>query len=153
MTESTRQVVDRWVASMNSGDIDASAAALHEDVVEIYPQSGEEFRGRESIRNLLRHFESRGGVAPEVDRVTGSEDRWVMSPSFTLVRAAGSGDEFTVAGRVRYPNGEEWHLVQLIRMRDGLIGQLTSYFAAPFEAQEWRAPYRSDTGISSRAAS
>ena len=145
MTESTRQVVDRWVAGMNSGDIDASVAALHEDVVEVYPQSGEEFRGRESIRALLRNFESRGGLAPEVHRVVGSEDSWIMSPSFTLIRAAGSGDEYTIAGRVRYPNGEEWHLIELIRMRDGLIGQLTSYFAAPFEAPEWRAPYRSGT--------
>jgi hypothetical protein len=47
-----------------------------------------------------------------------------------------------VAGRIRYPNGEEWHLVQLVELRDGLIWRLTSYFAAPFEAPEWRATFR-----------
>src|SRR3712207_5761508 len=104
MAESQRQVVERWVAGMNSGDVDSAVTALHEDVHETYPQSGEEFRGRESIRGLLRHFESRGGAAPAVDRIVGSDDKWVMTPAFSLVRAMGSGDEYAVAGRIRYPN-------------------------------------------------
>ena len=146
MAESTREVVDRYVAGMNRGDIDASCGALHADVVEVYPQSGEEFRGRETIRTLLRSFEARGGQAPEMDRVIGSEDRWLMTPAFSLVRVTGSGDEYTATGRVRYADGAESHLIQLLRMRDGKIGQVTSYFAAPFEAPEWRAPYRSASG-------
>ena len=133
------------MTALNSGDIDATVAAFHEDVVEVFPQSGEEFRGRETMRALYRDFESRGSFTAGVDRVIGSEDRWVMTPSFSLVRVTGSGDEYTIMGRVRYPSGEEWHVIQLVRMRDGTIGHLTSYFAEPFEAPEWRAPYRSSS--------
>jgi hypothetical protein len=68
-----------------------------------------------------------------------------MSPGFKALRVAGSGEHFTTTGRVRYATGEEWHLVQLLEVRDGRIRQVTSYFAEPFEAPEWRAAFREPT--------
>jgi hypothetical protein len=59
-----------------------------------------------------------------------------------VVRVEGSGEQFTATGRVRYPDGTEWHLVQLLEVRGGRISMVTSYFAEPFEAPAWRAPYR-----------
>ena len=53
----------------------------------------------------------------------------------------GAGDQFTATGQVKYPNGETWHLVSLIELRDGKIAKITDYFGAPFEAPAWRAPY------------
>ncbi len=32
-------------------------------------------------------------------------------------------------------------MVQLLHLRDGKIARIRSYFAAPFEAAEWRRPY------------
>ena len=141
-----RGVVERYAAAMNSQDIGALNALLHDEVVEVYPQSGERFRGRANLKAMLQHYpEAEGTPAPSNVRLATGDDRWVVTPAFTVVPAIGGGQEYTVAGRIRYPNGEEWHLVQLVELRDGLIWRLTSYFAAPFEAPEWRAPYR-DSG-------
>jgi hypothetical protein len=81
-------------------------------------------------------------LRPHPERVVGGGDEWVMTPGYTLVRVEGGGDEFTVAGTITYPTGDTWHLVQLVEVRSGKIGRLTSYFAEPFEAPDWRAPYR-----------
>lgn len=77
-----------------------------------------------------------------IERVIGDDPSWIMSPAYTMVRVEGSGEQFTATGRVRYPDGTEWHLVQLLEVRGGRISQVTSYFAEPFEAPAWRAPYR-----------
>ena len=53
----------------------------------------------------------------------------------------GAGDRFAVAGQITYPNGETWQAVSLFELTDGKISKITSYFAAPFEAPAWRAPY------------
>ena len=53
----------------------------------------------------------------------------------------GTGDQYWGTGHVRYPDGSVWHIVQLIELKHGKIARLTSYFAAPFEAAEWRKPW------------
>ena len=40
-----------------------------------------------------------------------------------------------------YPNGETWHIVQLLEMRNGKISHITSYFGKPFEPPPWRAKW------------
>jgi hypothetical protein len=62
------------------------------------------------------------------------------------MRLEGAGETFTATGRVRYPDGSVWHVIQIFRVRDGRIRELTSYFAEPFDAPEWRAPYREPIG-------
>jgi ketosteroid isomerase-like protein len=143
-----RAIVERFVAALGSADSDAYEAALDEDAVIVYPQSGERFRGKRNIRALFDEFVAQeGGVKPTLERVIGDDPSWAMSPAYTLVRVEGSGEQFTATGRVRYPDGSEWHLVQLLVVRGGRISQVTSYFAEPFEAPAWRAPYR-DTSAS-----
>ncbi|MEO6294491.1 MAG: nuclear transport factor 2 family protein [Candidatus Limnocylindria bacterium] len=138
-----RRVVDRYAATLAANDLDAFEALFRDDAVETYPQSGERFRGGPNIRGMLENYPARAeGMRPSVERVIGSEDRWVMSPSFTALSVAGSGEQFTTVGRVRYPNGEEWHVIHLMEVRDGKIAKVTSYFAAPFDAPDWRTAYR-----------
>jgi ketosteroid isomerase-like protein len=138
-----RAIVERFVETLGSGDPDAYESALDEDAVIVYPQSGERFRGRRNLRALLDEFIARdGGFRPRLERVIGDDPSWLISPVYTLVQVEGSGEQFTATGRVRYPDGTEWHLVQLIEVRGGRISQVTSYFAEPFEAPAWRAPYR-----------
>ena len=59
-----------------------------------------------------------------------------------------------MVGQITYPNGETWHAVSLITLRDGKISKITDYFGAPFEAPAWRAPYveveKTGAGASSR---
>jgi len=138
-----RAIVDRFVAALRSGDPDAYVSALDDDAVVVYPQSGERFRGKGNLRALFEGFNSRDhGFKPNLERVIGDDPSWAVSPAYTLVRVEGSGEKFTATGRVAYPDGTEWHLVQLIEVRDGRVSQVTSYFAGPFEAPAWRAPYR-----------
>lgn len=144
MTDSdNRAIVERFVEALGSGDADAYESALDEDAVIVYPQSGERFRGRRNLRALLDEFMAHeGGFRPTLERVIGDDPSWIISPAYTLIRVEGSGEQFTVTGRVRYPDGAEWHLVQLLEVRGGRISQVTSYFAEPFEPPAWRAPYR-----------
>jgi len=138
-----RDVVDRYVAAMTSKNFDSGYELLSEEVIETYPQSGETFRGRANIRAIMEQYPGVDAMRPpSVDDVVGVQDRWVMTPLFTAVKVAGGGEAYTLTGRITYPNGDEWHLVQLLRVEGGRISHLTTYFAAPFEAADWRSPYR-----------
>ena len=64
-----------------------------------------------------------------------------MTPTFSIVRIEGSGNVFTYSGTLRYANGDQWHIVAIVEVRDGKIAKTTTYYAAPFEAPEWRAAY------------
>ena len=138
-----RATVERFVRALESGEGDAYESALADDAVIVYPQSGERFRGRRNLRALLDEFVAHdGGFRPTLERVIGDDPLWTISPAYTVVRVEGSGERFAATGRVRYPDGSEWHLVQLIEVRGGGVSQVTSYFAEPFDAPDWRARYR-----------
>jgi len=40
-----------------------------------------------------------------------------------------------------YPNGETYICVDLLELRDGTVYRETVYWAIPFEAPSWRAPW------------
>jgi hypothetical protein len=42
---------------------------------------------------------------------------------------------------VHYPNGETWHSVEIIEFRGDKVAKVTSYFASPFPAAEWRSQW------------
>jgi limonene-1,2-epoxide hydrolase len=138
-----RTAVERFVRALSEKDLDAYESTLEQDAVHVYPQSGERFRGRSNLRAMLEHYPRAGQpFQPSFDRVIGDEPSWVLSPGFTALRVEGSGEHFTATGRVQYANGEEWHVVQLFEVRDGRIRTITSYFGEPFDAPDWRAPFR-----------
>jgi SnoaL-like protein len=137
-----RDAVDRYVAAMASNDLDARDAVLADDAIEVYPRSGDRFRGRENLRAIIEDYPGGDRMSPPaIDDLIGSQDRWVMTPLFTAVKVSGGGEAYTVVGRIGYPSGEEWHLIQLLRVRGGHITHLTSYFTPPFEPAERRARY------------
>jgi hypothetical protein len=141
-----RQVVERYARSMADNDLDAQMALIHDDYECRYPQSGEIIRGRDNLRRIVESYpETTGeGLAPTVGRIIGTDDQFVSQPSWpawSVVHLSGSGDDFTLTGIVTYPSGEAWHAVALLTLLDGKIWRETDYFAAPFEAPEWRAPY------------
>jgi hypothetical protein len=135
---SGREVVERYMRAM-PGDFDTLAALRHPDFVLEFPQSGEVIRGHENWQAAHQRY---ADVESETRRVTGSEDRWILSPGFagfTPTRIVGSGDTFTVESIGTYPGGESYHVISIIELRDGLVFRGRTYFAAPFEAPEWRA--------------
>jgi SnoaL-like domain len=142
MAEMTNEeVVHAYLAAMQANDGAALGALRHEDYVLDYPQSGERIRGNANERVIADHYP--GGI-PDIDqapRLVGSEDRWVVTPSFTFERVAGSGDTWWVEARVFYSNGETWHLVGMCRLRDGRIHREVNYWAKPFDPPAWRAEW------------
>jgi len=141
MTErSNEDIVRAYWRAHATHDSDALTALRHPDWTAEWPQSGERVRGDANDRALTANFP--GGL-PNVkaERVVGSEDRWVMTPLFSIQRVVGSGDFWWGEGSVAYPDGSTWCLAVLLELRDGRIYRETDYFAAPFDAPEWRAQW------------
>ena len=72
---------------MAANDIEARDALLAEDAIEVYPESGERFRGRANLRAIIEQYP--GGEAmkpPAIDDLIGVEDRWVMTPAFSAMK-------------------------------------------------------------------
>lgn len=139
---SGRTVVERYARAIQDKDFDAQAALLADDFIDEMPQSGERTRGKENYVALVRNYP--GGVGtldPRGTRLVGAEDRWVLTPMFTQLRIEGSGDVYTYVGSVRYPNGEKWHMIAIIELRNGKVAKSTTWYAAPFDAPEWRAAF------------
>ena len=139
---SGRLIVEQFVRAMEAKDFEAQGRLMSDDYVEEMPQSGERIRGKANWLAVVSNYP--GGVGTldsESGRVIGAEDRWVLTPQFSVLRIEGSGDVYTYCGAARYPNGETWLIVALVELRDGKIAKTTTYYPAPIEAPAWRAPY------------
>ena len=139
---SGRAVVQRFAKAIQDKDFEAQEALIADDFVEEMPQSGERVRGRANWGAVLRGYP--GGVGTldaDSSRLVGAEDKWVLTPTFAPLRIEGSGDVYTYVGTVRYPNGQTWQMIAIIELRAGKIARMTTWYAAPFDAPEWRAPF------------
>lgn len=138
---SPREIVERYAQALAAKDVDVMRSILADDIVEEYPQSGERFRGLENWVRMQLAYPDMEGLSTRLDQVEGADDRWVAGPNWSVMRIEGTGDRFWGSGRAHYPDGSEWHVVILFRLRDGKIARLTSYFAEPFPPAEWRRPF------------
>ena len=139
---SSREIVDRFVRAIEAKDFDTVVELLADDFVDEMPQSGERTRGKANYRAIADAYPGGvGTVTPESRRIVGAEDRWVMTPTFNVLRVEGSGNVFTYVATVTYANGETWQMISIAQIRDGKVAKTTTWFAAPFDAPEWRAPY------------
>ncbi len=137
-----REIVDEFVRAIEAKDIDAACALMADDFVDEMPQSGERTKGRENYRRIFESYPGGVGTADAEDkRIIGSEDRWVMTPSFNALRIEGSGDTYTYVGTMRYSAGDTWQVISIVQLRDGKLARSTTWYAAPFEAPDWRAPF------------
>ncbi len=127
------------MAAIITRDAAALDEVLHPDFVEVYPQSGERTAGPENLKAIVTAVP---GTLQSLGRhMVGAEDRWAMTPTFTLVHIEGSGDVFTGVQKARYPDGSDWWVIQIATMRDGRVWRLESYFGPAFEPAPWRAPF------------
>jgi len=112
-----------------------------DDFEDVYPQSGELTRGLANFRSIIEQYPGGGYTGQGTDRLVGTEDRWVLTPSFTVVRIEGTGDTFTGVTRSRYPDGTDWYIVTIAQMRNGKLWRAETYFAQTFEPPAWRAAW------------
>ena len=140
MAESGRAIVERFGRAIEAKDFDALEALFADDYVDEMPQSGERVRGKANEMAIVRHYP--GGVGTVgASRLVGADDKWVMTPTFSVLRIEGSGNVFTYSGTVHYSNGETWQMIAIVELRGDKIARTTTWYAAPFEAPDWRAPY------------
>jgi SnoaL-like domain len=143
MAEGSRAVVERWAVALGNQRLEVLDDLIHDDFVEEYVQSGERIVGIENLRAVALNYPGADAepIRGEMRTVLGRDEQYVMGPSFNISRITGTGDEFAISGTMTYPSGALWHLVQFVRVRDGKIWRLSTYFAEPFEPPAWRAPW------------
>jgi len=134
------ECVTSYGAASAAHDVTALAALRHPDWSVYWPQSGERVHTSEAFAEIIANYPG-GAPATEITRVVGSEDQWVVTAGNTVMLVAGSGDFWWTEWKITYPDGEVYLVVDLMELRDGLVHRETVYWAAPFEAPAWRAPW------------
>ena len=124
----TREMATRFEEVLRTGDFGAMLRLTQEyatdDFVQEWPQSGERLTKEATIR-LGDHYGEMSG----------------SSPKFTYNRMLGGGDVFIIEGTIDYGDGVPVRYVGVGELRDGKVAKMTEYFANPFEAPAWRAPF------------
>ncbi len=120
-------------------DWDTLRQLRHRDWTDHYPQSGETIVGTDNDRSLHEHYP--GLPTIHVGRIEGSDPSYAVTPLFTLVRLSGAGDAWVGESLYEYPNGDIYHVVDLIELKAEHVYKETHYFAPRFEAPEWRAQW------------
>jgi hypothetical protein len=116
-TEVRAGIAEHWRAS-EEGDLATEHAIYADDAILDYPQSGERFRGRDTIAA------QRGGHPADrhfaVQRITGAGHLWVSECVITY-------------------DGVPTHSVSIMEFAGGLVAHEVQYFAEPFDAPHSRA--------------
>jgi hypothetical protein len=134
------EVVRRYIRAVVELDRSVEDSLRHPDWMADWPQSGERVVGSANFRAVQDNYPG-GFPTIELERVVGTEDRWSLSPSNTIVRVVGSGEFWWTEFRMQYPDGVDYHCVTLLELRDGLIYREIVYWAPSFDAPDWRAQW------------
>jgi hypothetical protein len=103
-------------------DQDIAHEIYHDDAVLEFPQSGERFVGVANFREWRRAYPA--VLAFEIRNIRGREDLWVAENSISY-------------------DGGPWNLtVSILEFRGDKVARETIYITQPWEAPEWRAPWR-----------
>ena len=128
MTPEMAQMAQKFEAALKTGDFAELGKMTQEygsdDFVEEWPQSGERLSKANSMK-----------VGEMYEQGSGK------SPKFEYKRMLGGGDVFVIEGTVDYGDGVPVSYVGIGEIRDGKVSKMTEYFANPFEAPAWRAPF------------
>ena len=137
---SNEEVVRAYLDAHTRHDFEALGRLRSEDWLEEWPQSGERVRGHSNDQAIMTNWP--GGI-PQGDaaNVVGSEDRWVMTPSFTYQRITGEGEHWWADAVAHYPDGSTWFAVGLFSLRAGQVHRERWFFGPQLEAPGWRAEW------------
>lgn len=115
-SQSRAALEEHWRAS-ERGDTEAEQAIYSPEAILDYPQSGERFRGRETIS-------AQRGAHP-------------ANRHFTVLRISGGGHLWVSECIITY-DGVPSYSVSIMEFVNGHAVHETQYFADPFGAPEWR---------------
>ena len=119
--QANRELVERFFAASERGDLAALAEMVDDDMVMDWPQSGERFRGRDNVLGAMAAVE--------------------VKPQFAgTPRLIGSGPIWVLMVPLRY--GEDvLQYVAVLELERGRIRHATGHWGAPFPAQEARSTF------------
>ena len=118
--QENRIALERLVQAFQERDVDAIADLVHDDVVEEYPQSGERIRGKRNYLSVIENIP--------------------LMPNVLGYRLTLSGD-LAIAERTVEYGGNRSYNTAITEMEDGKVRRARQYFAAPFDAPQWRAQW------------
>lgn len=116
------EIVGRYLDAILRRDLAALRATLTDDVVEVFPQSGERLRGPATVVEVRAR-------APDPPRL-------LAGPFLTSCR-----DDLVLAEAKFDYGGSPWWYVDRFEVGGGGIRRMTSYFGQPFESPAWRRPF------------
>jgi ketosteroid isomerase-like protein len=121
LDRTNRELVERFFAASERGDTAALVSMMDDEMVMIWPQSGERFRGRDNVLAAMGAVE--------------------VKPQFAgAPRLIGSGGVWVLMVPLRY--GEDvLQYVAILEVAGGRIRNATGYWGAPFPAQDARAAF------------
>jgi ketosteroid isomerase-like protein len=119
--QENRATVERVIQALNERDLDLFDAQFHDDSLVEYPQSGERIVGGENRRAVYSAFPGLPTVSPR--------------------RLTVSGDLAVAEAQLDYGDGTDYRCVFIFELREGKIARETAYWAQPFAAADWRAPW------------
>ena len=136
--QTNEEVVNRYLDAHTRHDYESLGRLRAPGWFEEWPQSRERVRGHANDEAIMRNWPG-GEPQPGVTRIVGSEDRWVLTPSWTYQRVVGGGDMWFMDGTGHYPDGSTWFVAGLFEVHDGAVHRETWYFGPELPAPEWRS--------------
>jgi hypothetical protein len=135
MAREPRRFFEELVAAMAVPDRSALEHLVHPDYEGAFPQSGELTRGFEQFMAGLENYP---GGPPGTEgvsdvRLMDDEERWAITPGYTVVPLANVG-MYTLVGKSRYPDGALWHIIMSVELRDERLYRTEVYFAPEMPA-------------------
>ena len=119
-SEESKQIVDRFWATMQTNNFKAVGELLHDDYTLEWPQSGERIRGRANFIAVNENYPAHG--------------RW----EFTIHQIIAEGNE--VASDVDVTDGViRGRVITFSTIQEGKILHQTEFWPDSFEPAEWRA--------------
>ncbi|HEX2088681.1 MAG TPA: hypothetical protein VHI54_01930 [Actinomycetota bacterium] len=132
----SRELIARYWKAQDPYDPKTLAECRHRDWTAEWPQSGERVPSHENDVVINENYP--GYPRHELDQARGDAEQWTMTPFFSPVRVEGSGELWIGEARLHYPEQGVYHAVAILELKDHQVFRDTVYFAAPFEAPEWR---------------
>jgi ketosteroid isomerase-like protein len=116
---STRDLAERFVASLEARDWDGWVATMQPDVVYEVPQTRERIRGRDRYLQFNREFPGDWHLSPAV--TVADDDHAVVVFRWRVADADGQEEQ------------EEQEAIVVFGFRDGLIATVTDFWPDPYE--------------------
>jgi hypothetical protein len=118
--ERAAQIRRYWEDTVS--DHEAAHEIYHDDAILEFPQSGERFEGVANFKEWRGQYPAE--VALEMRNLRGQEDLWVIE------------------GAISYDGGPWQRAVNILEFRGDKVARETIYVTEPWDAPEWRAPWR-----------